>query len=120
MLPAMCGKATLATEVSRTSMNVASMTEMAMTQGLCRGCHWTAGIGTLSGMGSVAGLSFGGLLVSRFRSPAKAEERGQHPDGNSSEGQQPNRDPSAFYLHRRDYRHAGTQDLAGVQGLVEK
>src|SRR6266545_4591025 len=33
-LPAMCGSETLATEVSRTSMNVASITEAAISQGL--------------------------------------------------------------------------------------
>ena len=44
MLPAMWGKATLATEVSRTSMNVASMTEMAMTHGLCLGAIAVLGL----------------------------------------------------------------------------
>jgi hypothetical protein len=33
----MCGNATLATLVSNTSMNVAIVTTMAMTQGLCGG-----------------------------------------------------------------------------------
>lgn len=35
MLPAMCGSETFAMLVSRTSMNVASVTTMAMTHGLC-------------------------------------------------------------------------------------
>src|SRR5579883_564752 len=39
MLPAMCGSATAAMEVSSTSMNVGSMTEMAMSQGLTEGRH---------------------------------------------------------------------------------
>ena len=38
-LPAMCGRATLATEVSRTSMKVPSITETATSQALYRGCH---------------------------------------------------------------------------------
>src|SRR5947209_19542378 len=36
-LPAMCGRATLAMEVSSTSMNVASVTAKAITQGLTAG-----------------------------------------------------------------------------------
>src|ERR1700751_4723970 len=36
-LPAMCGRATLAMEVSRTSMKVASVTVMAMIQGFTAG-----------------------------------------------------------------------------------
>lgn len=38
-VPAMCGKATLATEESSTTMNVANMTETATNQGLTEGCH---------------------------------------------------------------------------------
>ena len=38
-LPAMCGSETFATAVSRTSMNVASITETAMSHGLKRGAH---------------------------------------------------------------------------------
>src|SRR3984957_148765 len=37
--PAMCGKATLAMELSRTSMNVASVTVMATIHGLMLGLH---------------------------------------------------------------------------------
>ena len=39
-VPAMCGKATLAIEESSTSMNVASVTVMATTQGLMSGRAW--------------------------------------------------------------------------------
>jgi len=38
-LPAMCGRATLAMEVSSTSMNVASVTVTAMIHGLTAGRH---------------------------------------------------------------------------------
>ncbi len=41
-LPAMCGSATLAMEVSSTSMNVASVTAMAMIHGLTAGRHASA------------------------------------------------------------------------------
>ncbi len=41
-LPAMWGRETFATAVSRTSMNVASITEKAMSQGLKRGAHSAA------------------------------------------------------------------------------
>src|SRR5271167_939904 len=41
-LPAMCGRATLAMEVSSTSMNVASVTVMAMIQGLIAGRQGSA------------------------------------------------------------------------------
>ena len=44
-LPAMWGRATLATEESRTTMKVAVMTAAAMAQGLAEGVHW-AGAGT--------------------------------------------------------------------------
>src|ERR1700722_16457820 len=37
--PAICGKATLAMEVSSTSMKVARVTVSAINQGLCLGCH---------------------------------------------------------------------------------
>ena len=40
-LPAMWGSATLAIEVSSTSMNVAVMQATAISQGLNRGVHWT-------------------------------------------------------------------------------
>jgi hypothetical protein len=40
-LPAMCGSETFATAVSSTSMNVASITEIAMSHGLKRGTHST-------------------------------------------------------------------------------
>lgn len=42
----MCGMATLAMEVSRASMNVASVTVTAITQGLARGRHvsWKEGV----------------------------------------------------------------------------
>src|SRR5882672_196795 len=42
-LPAMCGRATLAMEVSSTSMNVARVTARAMIQGLTAGRHSSAG-----------------------------------------------------------------------------
>ena len=38
-LPEMCGKATLATEVSRTSITVASITDTAISHGLKLGTH---------------------------------------------------------------------------------
>ncbi len=41
-VPAMCGRATLAMEVSSTSMNAASATVMAISQGLTRGFHRAA------------------------------------------------------------------------------
>jgi hypothetical protein len=37
--PAICGKATFATEVSRTTMKVASITEIVIIHGLAEGLH---------------------------------------------------------------------------------
>ena len=51
-LPAMCGRATLATEVSKTSMNVPSITEKAISHGLCRGLHSTGWTGVAGAAGS--------------------------------------------------------------------
>ena len=56
-LPAMCGRETFATAVSRTSMNVASITETAMSHGLKRGAH-------------SAGLAAGGVGSGAWSSPA--------------------------------------------------
>ena len=57
-LPAMWGSETFATAVSRTSMNVASITETAMSHGLKRGAH-SAGLaaGGAVGSGSARPLS---------------------------------------------------------------
>ena len=43
-LPAMCGSATFATEVSSTSINVASITETAISHGLNVGTHCCGGV----------------------------------------------------------------------------
>ena len=61
-LPAMCGRETLTTVVSSTSMKVASITAMAMIQGLM----WTGFAGAAE-TGGVAGCDSGigaGVLVS--------------------------------------------------------
>src|SRR3984893_2854844 len=53
--PAMCGRATLAMEVSSTSMKVARVTVMATTQGLTRGRHGrsiTGAVGREPGAGA--------------------------------------------------------------------
>ncbi len=57
-LPAMCGRDTFATAVSRTSMKVASITDAAISHGLKRGTHSSAlgSAGGVAGAGSALGL----------------------------------------------------------------
>src|SRR5579863_3203559 len=63
----MCGKATLAMEVSRTSINVASVTVTAITQGLIEP----------SGMRSLW-MNFSIMVVYVFRAPLFGDYRGIH------------------------------------------
>ena len=63
-LPAMCVNETFATEVSRTSMNVADITAAAISQGLAAGLQgWAAAVGVPFAIDDYAGcLTLGGLV----------------------------------------------------------
>ena len=58
-LPAMCGKATLAMDVSSTSMKAARATVMAISQGLTLGFHVTVAPGFAAPMGAVEAAAAG-------------------------------------------------------------
>src|SRR5690349_6761009 len=66
----MCGRATFATEVSSTSMKVASITEPAMSHGLWLGCQW---LGVASG--ELMDQVFAGGVSASVLARARAAER---------------------------------------------
>jgi len=78
-LPAICVSETFATEVSRTSMNVADITAAAMSHGLAAGLQgWAAAVGVWFAIDHYAGcLTFGGLVphqrMPRMATATKAE-----------------------------------------------
>ena len=77
--PAMWVNETFATEVSRTSMNVADMTAAAMSHGLAAGFQgWVAAVGVWFAIDDYAGcLTLGGLVphqrMPRIATATKAE-----------------------------------------------
>ena len=77
-LPAMCGSATLAIEVSSTSMNVASVTVSATTHWLCEGRHSASGA-TTTGSAKGSGAKFyNGRAVSFHAARAAGDDCRRH------------------------------------------
>src|SRR2546430_12130812 len=97
----MCGKATFATEVSRTSMKVAAMTATAISHGLCRGRH------NCSCSAMIRWLRQ--LLLRPASNPGKdlLQDHGRaRAQDNRDERQNPLRHRVILYSHARKYRHA--------------